>query len=322
MKTLEALALEPHTSKFIEELIKLNPPPLYTLSVPEARKMLNELQSGEIFKLPADIEDMMIPGPKGDLSIRIVRPPNTKNKLLPIVMYFHGGGWILGNKDTHDRLIRELANGANAAIVFVNYTPSPEGQFPLPIEEAYSATKYFSEHGKEFNLDSSRLAVCGDSVGGNMAAVVCLLAKERGGPKIETQVLFYPVTDASFSTQSYQEFAEGPWLTKRAMEWFWDAYAPDVEERKNYLVSPLNATIEQLRDLPTALIITDENDVLRDEGEAYAHKLMQAKVTVFAIRFIGTIHDFAMLNSLAMTPATQEAIAMAYLRLQMAFTAK
>jgi acetyl esterase len=226
-------------------------------------------------------------------------------------VYFHGGGWVLGGKDTHDRLVREIANGANAAVVFVNFTPSPEAKYPIPIEEAYAATKYIAENGKNFNLDTSRLAVVGDSVGGNMAAAVILMAKERAGPRIDYQVLFYPVTDANFDTPSYQQFAKDIWLTREAMKWFWNNYLPDKEMRKQPTASPLQASIDQLKGQPPALIITDENDVLRDEGEAYAHKLIQAGVDVTAVRYMGTIHDFVMLNTLAGTPATCSAIGLA-----------
>jgi len=193
----------------------------------------------------------------------------------------------------------------------VNYTPSPEAQFPVPIEQDFAATKYIAAHGKEFNLDSSRMAIAGDSVGGNMTAVVAQLAKERKGPVVRYQVMFYPVTDASFSQENYKEFADGPWLTTAAMKWFWDAYAPNREDRKRTTASPLSATPEQLKGLPPALIIVDENDPLRDEGEAYARKLMQSGVDVTAIRVLGTFHDFVMLNGLVDTPASKSAIQIA-----------
>jgi len=205
---------------------------------------------------------------------------------------------------------RPLAVGVNAAVVFVNYTPSPEAHFPKPLEEAFAATQYIVHHGKDLHLDASKLAVAGDSVGGNMTIAMTLLAKEKG-IKILTQVLFYPVTDAHFTTESYQKFAQGPWLTKAAMEWFWNAYAPQGVDRKKSTVSPLQSTLEELRHLPPALIITDENDVLRDEGEAYAHKLSRAGVKVTAVRFLGTTHDFVMLNALSETPAARGAIALA-----------
>lgn len=319
--TIEKIAgLEPITASFIEQVNAAGGPPLYKLAIPDARAVLDKLQATPIEKLPVLIEDLTISTTShSEISIRIVRP-NKKEGKLPCVMYFHGGGWILGNKNTHDRLIREIANGAHCAVVFVNYTPSPEAQYPIAIEQAYAATKYMAEYGKNHKIDSRHLAVVGDSVGGNMAAVVALLAKERHGPKIDHQVLFYPVTDANFNTESYKQFAEGPWLTKAAMEWFWNAYAPDASIRKKHTVSPLQASIDQLRNLPPTLLITDENDILRDEGEAYAHKLMQAGVKVVSVRFLGTCHDFAMLNPLADTPPTRWAIELACSKLKWAFS--
>ncbi len=309
--------LEPKTRKYIEGLVAKGGKPLYQLPIEEARKVLDSLQSNGD-KPPVDSEDKTITTPKGDISIRIIRPEGSQSTL-PVIMFFHGGGWILGNKETHDRLVRDLAIGANAAVVFVNFTPSPEAKFPVAIEQAYAATAYLASHGENFNLDSSKIAVVGDSVGGNMATVVTILAKERGGPKISQQVLFYPVTDANFNTPSYKQFAEGPWLTKPAMEWFWNAYESNPEARKNYLISPLQASLEQLKGLPPALVITDENDVLRDEGEAFAHKLIEAGVKVTAVRYLGTYHDFVLLNALADTPAAKSAIALACATLKGAF---
>ncbi len=303
--------LEPKTQAFVDALNAQGGKPLYELSYADARKVLEDAQAIEVRKLPADVEEKILPvGPGGEVSVRIYRPKGAKG-LLPVVMYFHGGGWILGSKNTHDRLLRDLVNGSNAAFVFVNYTSSPEAQFPVPIEQDYAATKYIAEHGKELGLDSSRLAVAGDSVGGNMVAVVTQLAKERKGPAIRCQVLFYPVTDSSLSQKSYEEFADGPWLTKRAMEWFWDAYAPNKEDRKKTKASPLSATVEQLKGLPPALLIVDENDILRDEGEAYARKLIQSGVDVTAVRVLATHHDFALLNALADTPATKATVLLA-----------
>ncbi|MGE5196048.1 MAG: alpha/beta hydrolase [Anaerolineae bacterium] len=311
--------LEKKTARFVEELSAKGGTPIYKLPIAEARKVLDTLQAQPVEKLPVLIEDLMIPaGPDGKVSVRIIRAPNGNHKA-PAIMYFHGGGWILGNKETHDRLIREIAYGAHAAVVFVNYSPSPEAKCPKAIEEAYAATKYIAEYGKDLNIDGTKLAVAGDSVGGNMATVVTLLAKQRKGPKICYQTLFYPVTDANFNTASYREFAEGPWLTKAAMEWFWNAYEPSIAERKKVVASPLQATLNELRDLPPALIITAENDVLRDEGEAYAHKLMQAGIEVTVMRCLGTIHDFVMLNALSETPAARNAIALANAHFQKAF---
>jgi acetyl esterase len=303
--------LEPKTQAFVDALSAQGGKPIYELSYGEARKALEDAQAGKVMTLPADVEDKVLPvGPTGEVSVRIYRPKGAKGPL-PVVMYFHGGGWVLGGKHTHDRLLRDLVNGTHAAFVFVNYTPSPEAQFPVPIEQGYAATRYIAEHGKDFDLDTSRLAVAGDSVGGNMVAVVTQLAKERKGPVIRYQVLFYPVTDSSLSQESYEEFANGPWLTRAAMEWFWDAYAPNREDRRKTTAAPLSATPKQLEGLPPALVIVDENDVLRDEGEAYARKLMEAGVDVTAVRFLATHHDFVMLNALADTPASKAAIQLA-----------
>lgn len=311
--------IELATQQFLNDINSSGGAPIYELSPEDARKVLSTVQNVHVTKLPADIEDHTISvGPKGSVNIRIIRPKNNESKL-PVVMYFHGGGWILGDKNIYDCLVREIANGAEAAVVFVDFDRSPESQYPIAIEEAYSATKYISENGHLFNLDSSRLAVMGDSVGGNMATVVTMLAKERCGTKIDYQVLFYPVTDANFETDSYNEFADGYWLSKEAMKWFWNAYLPDEGARNQYTASPLQASVEQLRDLPPALVITNECDVLRDEGEAYAHKLMEAEVDTTAVRLVGTIHDCAMLNPLNETPAVRVAINLANIKLYQAF---
>jgi acetyl esterase len=304
------LTLEQETKTFLENLQSQGSQPIYTLSPKEARAVLSNLQASvPVEMLPVQIENRTIAGgPDGHISISIVRPQGSSDKTLPVVVYIHGGGWVLGGFDTHERLVRELANKANVAIVFVNYTPAPEAQYPVQIEQAYAAMKWVAENGRSISVDPSRLAVAGDSVGGNMAASVTLLAKERGGPKIAFQELFYPVADANFDTTSYKEFQDGYWLTREAMKWFWNNYAPDKATRKEPTASPLQASINQLDGLPPALVIVDEHDVLRDEGEAYAHKLMQAGVPVTATRILGTIHDFMMLNPISDTTPVRGAI--------------
>ncbi len=310
-KWMNKVVLEGHTQTFIDALAAKGGEPIYKLTPQEARDVLEKVQSQPETLLLATIEEKSIQaGPNGKVTLRIVRPENSTG-MLPIVMYYHGGGWILGSSSVFDRLIRELAVGSNSAVVFVNYTRSPEAKYPIAIEEAFAATKFVSVHGHAWNLDTSRISIAGDSVGGNMAIAMTLLAKERQGPKIDCQVLFYPVTDSDFDTPSYQQFANGPWLTKPAMEWFWSAYQPDKAARKTPLMSPLHAPLELLKGLPPALVMTAENDVLRDEGEMYARKLMEANVRTTAVRFLGTIHDFAMLNPISGTPATRAAIALA-----------
>ena len=301
--------LELHTQEFVDSLA--GAPPIYTLSLVDARSVLAQAQSIPVGKPSAQTEDIALPvGPTGSVPIRVIRPVGA-TEVLPVVMYFHGGGWVLGDRDTHDRLVREIAVGAQAAVVFVDYARAPEARYPVAIEQAYAATRYVADNAAELGIDPLRLAVAGDSVGGNMAAAVTLIAKQRRGPNIAFQLLFYPVTDSDFDTPSYNQFADGPWLTKRAMEWFWDAYLPDPAVRKQPTATPLNASLDQLASLPEALVIVDENDVLRDEGEAYARKLSDAGVRVISVRYNGTIHDFVMLNALADTPATRGAIAQA-----------
>ena len=311
MNTSSFKGVEQRTRTFLESLQQNPGPPLYTLSPEQARAVLSGLQASiPVKKLPADIEDRTVPGgpDNTDISIQIVRPPGGSNETLPVVIYLHGGGWVLGNFDTHERLVRELANSVHAAFVFVNYTPSPEAKYPVALEQAYAATKWVAQNGQTINVDSSRLAVVGDSVGGNMAAALTLLAKERAGPKIIFQVLFYPVTNASFDTASYDAFQEDYFLTRKNMKWFWDNYTSDNTNRKEPTVSPLQASVEQLKGLPPALIINGEFDVLRDEGEAYAHKLIEAGVPVTGVRYHGTIHDFVMLNPITDTPPVRGAI--------------
>ncbi len=287
----------------------------------KGRVAFAEIQSAPIAKQPVDIENLTIKdGPSDRVSIRILRPKNAP-VILPVILYIHGGGWVFGDEITHDRLIRELAVGAEAVVVFPNYSLSPKAKYPTALEESYSVLKWIAEHAAEHGFDAERVVVAGDNVGGNMAAAVTLLAKERGGPLIQRQLLFYPVTDAAFDTDSYDQFAEGFHLRREAMTWFWDQYTTDPGERHQITASPLRASLQQLKGLPEALIITAEADVLRDEGEAYATKLRAAGVRVTAVRFAGTIHDFMMLNALANTAACRGAIALAIAWLREGFSA-
>jgi acetyl esterase len=306
MSTTTHVVLEPAAQEFVDATA--NPPYLFDLGPVEGRKVVDEVQSGEIEKPDVEIQDTTIPrGPSGEVSIRILRPKGATGQL-PVILYTHGAGWVFGNAHTHDRLIRELADGTGAAVVFTNYSLSPEARYPTAIEEIYAALEWVAADGVEHNLDASRIAVAGDSVGGNMSAAITLMTKERSGPELAAQVLFYPVTDASFDTESYHQFATGYFLRRDAMQWFWDQYTTDETARAQITASPLRASLEQLAGLPPALVITGEADVLRDEGEAYSRKLREAGVDVSATRYEGIIHDFVMLNALRGTNAAEGAI--------------
>ena len=310
------MRLEPTTQKFIDGLA--GAPSLSTLTPERAHAVLTDLQAKPVPLRPADITDTTwAVGPTGSTRIRIVRPQGV-TETLPLLMYFHGGGWVLGDTVTHERLVRELAEGVNACVVFVDYVNSPEAKYPTQNEQAYASMLYAVGHAKELNVDASRLAIMGDSVGGNMSAVVTLLAKERRGPKIAHQVLLYPLVDYIGKNASYRKYAEGPWLTTKTMKWMFDLQGLDGSE--GITAFPGRATVEQLRGLPDALIVTDD-DILQDEGEAYAVKLAQAGARVTAVRYNGTIHDFAMLNPLADTPAARGAIAQAIAALRTALRA-
>ncbi|OAB41096.1 alpha/beta hydrolase [Paenibacillus antarcticus] len=306
MSEAKKVILEPAAQKFADDNAK--PPFLSDLGPEKGRDTVDDVQSGEVEKPEVLITDLDIPGgPNGPVSVRVIRPVHAP-ATLPVIVYIHGAGWVFGNKHTHDRLIREISIGAQAAVVFPNYSLSPESKYPTAIEEIYAVVKWVAEEGTEQGFDINSLVVAGDSVGGNMTAAITLMCKERKGPKINKQLLFYPVTDASFNTDSYHQFAEGYFLQRDGMKWFWEQYTDDPKDREQITASPLRATIEQLRDLPEALIITGEADVLRDEGEAYANKLREAGVTVTAVRFQGIIHDFVMLNALADTNAKKAAL--------------
>ncbi|MFB9326236.1 alpha/beta hydrolase [Paenibacillus aurantiacus] len=303
------VVLEEAARQFVEATA--NPPYLFDLGPEKGRETVDDVQSGDIAKPAVDIEDLTIQGgPGGEVSIRILRPQNAPAKL-PVILYIHGAGWVFGNAHTHDRLVRELAVGAEACVVFPNYSLSPEAKYPTALEEIYAVLQWIEASGEAQGMDTERLTVAGDSVGGNMTAVIALLAKERKGPKIRKQLLFYPVTDAGNDTGSYHEFATGYFLRRDAMAWFWDQYTTTASERETIYASPLRATKEQLADLPEALVITAEADVLRDEGEAYANKLREAGVRVTTARFQGIIHDFVMLNALADTAAARGAMLLA-----------
>jgi acetyl esterase len=306
--TYTPVVLEPASQAFVEATA--NPPFLYELTPAEARKVLDDVQAAPIDKLPVEDRWITVPADVGDVRVRIVRPPDAVGAL-PVVLYMHGGGWVLGNAGTHDRLVRELAVGTGAAVVFVEYDRSPEARYPVAIEQGYATAQWITREGAAHGLDPENMAIAGDSVGGNMTAAMALMASDRGDVSFVHQSMYYPVTDAAMDTGSYDQFAEGYFLTAKAMAWFWDCYCPDVDRRAEPYASPLRATDEQLAGLPPALLIVDEADVLRDEGEAYAARLRRAGVAVTAVRYDGITHDFMMLNPLSDTHATRAAVAQA-----------
>jgi acetyl esterase len=294
------------------------PPFLYELEPAAARKVLDDLQAAPVAKLAIEEEWISVPADVGDAKVRIIRPVGSSG-VLPVIIYMHGGGWILGNAGTHDRLVRELAVGAHAALLFVEYPNSPEARYPVAIEQGYATAQWVTREGASHGLDASRMAVAGESVGGNMTAALTLMAKQRGDVTFVQASIYYPVTDAAMDTASYDEFAEGYYLTRKAMEWFWDAYIPNLEQRDEITASPNRATVEQVTGLPPTLLFVDEADVLRDEGEAYAAKLRMAGVPVTTVRYDGVVHDFMLLNAMSEAKATRAAIGQATAFLREAF---
>ncbi|KQN42232.1 alpha/beta hydrolase [Pseudomonas sp. Leaf48] len=308
--------VEHNTQAFLEALAAGGGKPLEQLSPKDARAVLTGAQASVKVDLSGvEVSDRSIQVGGQNINLKIVRPAKVKGEL-PVFMFFHGGGWVLGDFPTHQRLIRDLVVGSGAVAVYVDYTPSPEAQYPTAINQAYGATRWVAEHGKEIGVDGKRLAVAGNSVGGNMAAVVALMAKEQKAPALRFQLLMWPVTNAGFDNGSYQQFAEGHFLTKDMMQWFWDNYTTNPAERAQIHASPLNASADQLKGLPAALVQTAEFDVLRDEGEEYARHLDAAGVPVTAVRYNGMIHDFGLLNPLSSIPEVKAAVRQAALELK------
>ena len=300
--------VERHTQEFLNALAAGGGKPLEQLAPSEARAVLEGAQKSVQVNLPAaEVSDKVITVDGKQIKLKIVRPAGVKGDL-PAFMFIHGGGWVLGDYPTHERLVRDLVANSGAVAVFVDYTRSPEAGYGVAINEIYAATKWVAQNGKQVQIDGSRLAVAGNSVGGNMSTVLALMAKDKGGPKLRYQVLMWPVTDASFETASYKQYAQGHFLTTDMMKWFWNSYTTDAAQRKEIYASPLQASLAQLKGLPPALIQTAEFDVLRDEGEAYGRKLDQAGVDVTVTRYNGMIHDFGLLNPLATVPSVRSQV--------------
>lgn len=293
---------------FLEGLAAGGGRPLEQMTPAEARAVLVGAQASVAIDLPkADVSERTIITEAQTVKLVVVRPAGVTGTL-PAFMFFHGGGWVLGDFPTHERLVRDLVAESGATAVFVEYDRSPEAHYPTAVNQAYVATKWVAAHGDEIGVDGRRLAVVGNSVGGNMAAVISLMAKDRGTPNIRFQLLFWPVTNSRFDTESYERFAEGHFLTRSMMKWFWDSYTTDQRERHDVYASPLQASIERLKGVAPALIQTAEMDVLRDEGEAYARKLDQAGIDVTATRYNGLIHDYGLLNPLSQVPGVRSAL--------------
>ena len=310
----EQIPLEAAAQEFCDATA--NPPFLYDLGPEKGREVVNQTQAGPV-AMPGVTDEWtrVAGGPNGDVPVRIVRPAGATGTL-PVILFIHGAGWVFGNAGTHDRLVRDLAVGAHAAVVFPEYSLSPDAKYPVALEECYAVARWIAEGAAGKGLDATRVAVCGDSVGGNLAAATAILAKQRGDITFAAQALLYPVTNANFDDGSYTQFANGYWLTRDGMQWYWDQYTTDPDERDLITASPLRASVEELQDLPKTLVINAECDVLRDEGEGYARHLREAGVDVTATRYAGIIHDFMMLNALADTNAAKAATtqAAAFLR--------
>jgi acetyl esterase len=299
--------IDPQVRSFLAELNK-DTSPFWTLPGPQVRAVLTGLQAKTHVDLSGiTIAEKTISENSQQVKLFIMKPEKAAGSL-PVLLFIHGGVWIAGDFENHQRLVRDLVVGSGVAAVFVEYTPIPDAVFPTQVEQNYAAAKWVAEHGAEIGVDGSRMAVAGNSVGGDMSAALTLMAKDRGGPNIRLQVLLIPATDTNFATESYRKFDTGRFLARAFMEFGWNIYAPDEKARKNPYAVPMRATIDQLRGLPPALIITAENDPLRDEGEAYARKLKEAGVKVTATRYNGMIHDFVLLNGIHDVPAVRAAL--------------
>ena len=303
-------AIDPQIRAFLVKIDK-DPSPFWQLPQPKPQDVLTGLQNmTQVDMSGVTTVEKTITEQGKKLKLYIMAPEHITGTP-GVLLFIHGGVWIVGNFENHKRLLRDLVVGSGQVAVFVEYTSLPEAVFPTQPEQCYAALKWVAAHASEFGADGSRIAVAGNSVGGNMSAALTLMTKDRNGPKISYQVLFIPATDASVDTASYHAFATDRFLSRDFMKYGWDRYAADPKTRDNPYVSPLRASIKELTGLPPALIITAENDPLRDEGEAYARKLKEAGVDVNAVRYNGTIHDFVLLNALHPLPSTQSALRLA-----------
>lgn len=300
--------LEPAAEAVCEANSK--PPLIFELPPAQGRMALETAQDSPVYKYPAQVSRVSVnTGRWGTIPVYLVNPGNTP-ALSNVIFFIHGAGWVFGSYHTHEKLVRELASRTGSLLIFPEYSRSPEARYPVAIEQCYSVLCMVPElvRSMGFTANPGTLTVAGDSVGGNMATVMTIMAKYRKGPAIHKQLLYYPVTNACFDTCTYREFAEGYYLYRAGMEWFWNQYTMCQKDRNQITASPLRAVRDQLKGLPPAMILNGEADVLRDEGEAYARRLREAGVDVTAIRFQAIIHDFVMLNSLDQTRACRAAM--------------
>ena len=299
--------IDPQVRSFLAK-INADPSPFWELPQPKPQEILTGLQSQTVVDMSgATTTERTISQDGRTVKLYIMKPDRVSSNP-GVVLFIHGGVWIVGNFENHQRLMRDIVVGSGQIGVFVEYTPLPQAKFPTQLEESYAALKWIAGHAQELGADGTRIAIAGNSVGGNMTAALALMTKDRGGPKVSYQVLLIPATDASVDTRSYHEYGTGRFLSRAFMKYGWDLYAPDAKTRDNPYVSPLRASASELKGLPPALVITAENCPLRDEGEAYARKMKEAGISVDAVRYNGTIHDFVLLNALRHVPSTEAAI--------------
>jgi acetyl esterase len=296
------LPVHPEAQQLLDALREAGMPPFEAMTVPQAREAAKgflDLQ-GEPEDIPVD--NRTIPGPAGDIPVRIYTPDGAADR--PVIVYYHGGGWVIGELETVDRPLRSLAVRSGAVIVSVDYRLAPEHVYPAAFDDCYAATVWVAEHAAELGADPGRLVVAGDSAGGNLAAAVALAARDRAGPAVAAQLLIYPVTDFDFTTRSYLDNGEGYLLQRPTMQWFWAHYLGAQDLGKDPYAAPARA--DSLVGLPPAFVMTCEFDPLRDEGEAYAARLRDAGVPVTARRYDGMLHGF--LWTLGATPSGAVAV--------------
>lgn len=303
---MQSTSKNPNFALGIKEFLKSvdSIKPLENDTYEAARAVISQLQSAQDFEDDVERNDYEIQiDTEQTIPVRIVRHPDKKGDL-PIIFYIHGGGWIAGDRMTYDSLLRSLAKGTRGAVIFAEYTRVPEARYPTQLKELWKVFESILNNPGKYNVNPYKIVMAGDGTGANMAAVLTNYARKQG-VNVNYQLLLYPTLDANLSLDSYRQFKQGPWITKETMQWFWDSYLPDINMRNQAPASPLLIPEHELKGLPDTLVITAENDITRDDGEEYARKLSDAGVNAVAVRFLGTIHDFLMLEGLAHTAPTR-----------------